>query len=229
LQLTHATDEVCWQYRDPVVSDNECKPKLGQLLNAAVPQNGDSRIQIREILDSFGNRSYGPALFFFSLIELLPFVSVIPGMYIVTASILIILSAQMLVGRERPWLPSWILNRSLSREKLQAALCRWRHWIAWLEKLIHPRLEFLVAPPFLQVIALTCILLAVSFFPLSPIPASEKVPALPVAFFALAITARDGVFALFGFAITASSIGLLIYFWPTVARAALQVLEIAGF
>jgi hypothetical protein len=208
-----------------LVNDN---PSLEQLIEGAIPDGEDSKIQVREILETFGQRSYGPALFFFALLELLPFVSAIPGMYIITASVLIILSGQLLAGRPRPWLPKWLLSFSLSRERMQATLRRWKPWIKWVEKLIRPRLEFLVAPPFLQGIAAICICLALTFFPLAPIPASEKVLAIPVAFFALAITVRDGVLALIGFAITAGSVGLMIYFWSDIWDAGAKALDLIG-
>lgn len=207
----------------------ESNSGLTQLLEDAVSRSDGDQIQVGELIDQLGDRSYGPVLFLFALIELLPFLSIIPGMYIITASVLILLSAQMFVGRPRPWLPKWITRRSFPRNRLRDGISRWRPWLKWLETLVRPRWGFLVKAPFLQIIAATCILLALSFFPLSPIPASEKVPALPVAFFALAITARDGLLAIIGFAITGISIGSLIYFWPTVMRALSEGLDFVGF
>lgn len=207
----------------------ESPASLSQILDGAVPDSEDHRISLREIMEGFGLRSYGPALFFFALLELLPFISAIPGMYIVTASVVILLAGQLLVGRPQPWLPGWLLRVSLSRKSLRDRLGRWRPWTTWLEKLVKPRLEFLVDPPFVQGIALLCIVFAVAFFPLAPIPASEKLLAIPVAFFALAIMTRDGVLAILGFVIAAALIGGLIYFWSDLWRAAGKFLEMIGF
>lgn len=201
---------------------------LAQILERAVPERREEKVTLREIMESLGTRSYGPLLFFFCLLELLPFVSAIPGMYIVTASVVILLSAQMLVGREQPWLPAWLLNVSLSREPLRKRLKRWAPWTTWLDGLIKPRLEFLVDPPFVQGIALLCIVFALAFFPLSPIPASEKVLAVPVAFFALALMTRDGALAIAGFVIAIASIGGVIYFWDNIWRAGARAMEMMG-
>ncbi len=202
--------------------------KLGDLLETAIPARDDAQIEIREILENFGTSAYGPAILFFSLIELLPFISAIPGMFIFTSSAMIVLACQLLMGRPSPWLPNWVLNRRFSRVNLRERHERWKPWTKRMEALVRPRLEFMLAPPFLQCIGVLCIGLALSFFPLAPIPASEKVPAFPIAIFALAITARDGALAILGFILCGTSIGLLIYFWPTLIEVGLKGLEMVG-
>jgi hypothetical protein len=201
---------------------------LAQMLEKAVPEGQEQRISLREIMEGLGTRSYGPLLFFFCLFELLPFISAIPGMYIVTASVVILLSAQLMIGREQPWLPAWLLNVSLSRKPLRDRLQRWSAWTLWLDGMMKPRLEYLVDPPFVQGMAGLCIVFALAFFPLSPIPASEKVLVVPVAFFALALMTRDGVLAIVGFLIAGASIGGMIYFWGDIWRAGMKALEYIG-
>lgn len=177
-------------------------------------------------MESLGSRAYGPGMLFLAAIELLPFVSAIPGLFIVTASGIVLLASQLLLGRETPWLPAWMLNFSFPREKLLKIDRLFRPWAKWVDGLVKPRFEFLMAPPFLQLIALACIGLAISFFPLSPIPAAEKIPAFPIALFALAISARDGLMALLGFALLTVSLGLLYCFLPNVVEACAQALAI---
>lgn len=201
---------------------------LAQMLDQAVPDAPQQKVSLREVRESLGARAYGPLLFFFCLLELLPFISAIPGMYIVTASVVILLSAQLMMGREQPWLPAWLLNVSLSRKPLRDRLQRWSGWTEWLDGMMKPRLEFLVDPPFAQVMAALCIVFALAFFPLSPIPASEKVLVIPVAFFALALMTRDGVLAILGFLIATASIGGMIYFWGDIWRAGQKALEWVG-
>jgi hypothetical protein len=202
---------------------------LAQMLQAAVPDGQARKISLREVLESLGTRAYGPLLFFFCLLELLPFISSIPGMYIVTASVVILLSAQLVVGRKHPWLPSWLLRASFSRKHLRERIQKWAPWTLWLDKILKPRLEFLIDPPFAQAIALLCIVFALAFFPLAPIPASEKVLAIPIAFFALALMTRDGVMAVIGFSIAAATVGGIICFWSDIWRAGINALEYIGF
>jgi hypothetical protein len=209
-------------------TNSTLRVSLAQMLEQAVPEGKEQKVSLREMMESLGTRSYGPVLFFFCLLELLPFISAIPGMYIVTASVVILLSAQLMVGREQPWLPAWLLNVSLSRKPLRERLQRWSGWTQWLDGMMRPRLEFLVDPPFVQGMAALCIVFALAFFPLSPIPASEKVLVIPVAFFALALMTRDGVLAIVGFLIAATSIAGMIYFWDDIWRAGHKALEWIG-
>lgn len=201
---------------------------LTKTLCDAVPESSEQRISLKEIVNGLGSRSYGPILFFVCLIELLPFISAIPGMYIVTASVIILLAAQLLIGRKQPWLPDRLLTVSLLRKNLRDRIRRWENWVARLDKMLKPRLEFLVKPPFLQAIALLCIVFAAAFFPLSPIPASEKVLVIPIAFFALALMTKDGILALAGFVFAILTIGGIVYFHREIGLAAMKALEMVG-
>jgi hypothetical protein len=202
--------------------------KIEYLLGSVVGECTKPKIAIREILTRFGSRAYGPGILLLAAIELLPFVSAIPGLFIVTASGIMLLAVQLLFGRQTPWLPAWFLNFSISRERLVKLDEVARPWAKWLDGLVKPRLEFFVAPPFLQAIAIACVALAISFFPLSPIPAAEKVPAFPIALFALAISARDGLMAILGFVLLAVSLGLLVYFSPSIVDACDQAFRMLG-
>jgi hypothetical protein len=190
---------------------------LGQLLDQVASKADGERVSLGEILNACGNRSYGPALLLIALIELLPVISAIPGLYVITGSLIIMLAAQLLLMRPYPWLPARLLRFSLSRERLQQSVDWARPWARRIDWLVRPRLTFLVRPPMLNVMAAICILLALLFFPLAIIPASEKALAVPIFFFALALTARDGLLALLGLAATGGCVGLLVYLWPSIA------------
>ena len=63
-------------------------------------------------------------------------------------------------------------------------------------------------------IAVACILLAISFYPLAIVPFGVLAPGVAVTMFALGITARDGLLVLLGFLMT-SVAGLVLYLaWP---------------
>lgn len=183
---------------------------LDRVLDAA---EGES-VQIEEIVAALGTRSYGPILAFTSLIELLPVIGAIPGMYIVTGLIVILLAGQLLLLRSEPWLPRRIRNIRLPRQKLMRAVKRSRPWARRIDRIFAARLTVFVRPPFLQLIAAICILMALLFFPLAIIPSSEKVLAAPVFFFGLALTVNDGLLALIGLAISGALITLPILYWP---------------
>jgi hypothetical protein len=69
------------------------------------------------------------------------------------------------------------------------------------------------------VVALIVILLAILFFPLAFIPSSEKVLAVPIFFFGLALTARDGLLALIGLGFTLGILSLPFVYWDELTQA----------
>jgi hypothetical protein len=82
-----------------------------------------------------------------------------------------------------------------------------RPWTKIVDKVVKPRLEFLVHEPWLIVVALLAIVAAIITFPLSLIPFAPIVPGLAVILVGLGITARDGV--VLGFAMLMMSGGAL--------------------
>jgi hypothetical protein len=120
----------------------------------------------------------------------------------------------MLLMRPHPWLPKRLLRYSFSRERLTKTVEKARPFARWTEKVVGPRLSFLTDPPFLNVVAGVCVLLALLFFPLNIIPFAVAAPSAAVLLFGLAITARDGLLVLVGLAATGLAVGLLIYLWP---------------
>jgi hypothetical protein len=69
------------------------------------------------------------------------------------------------------------------------------------------------------VVALIVILMAILFFPLAFIPSSEKVLAVPIFFFGLALTARDGLLALIGLGFTLGILSLPFVYWDELTQA----------
>jgi hypothetical protein len=201
---------------------------LDEVIDRVIEKTGGERVSLGEILESLGTSAYGPALLAVSVISMLPPISVTPGLPVVTGTLILLLSIQLLVHRPYPWLPKWVLRFSFSREKLTKVADRARPWAKRLNRLIGPRLQFLVGPPFLNVIAVICIVLAVMVFVLSPLPAGENIPAAAVLFFGLALTARDGLLALIGLAVTAGAVGALVYFWPTIVQGMADLAAAVG-
>ena len=92
-------------------------------------------------------------------------------------------------------------------------------WAARIDRLVSPRLTIFLRSPFVQLIVLMCIVMALLFFPLAFIPSSEKVLSAPVLFFGLALTANDGLLALIGLVITAAIVILPFVYWNELMQA----------
>jgi hypothetical protein len=200
------------------VSANNHSVTLNQVLDHVVEKAQADTVSVGEIMRILGTRAYGPLLLFVSLISMLPPISITPGLPMLTGSLIVILSAQLLLMRRAPWLPGRIVNYSFSRERLMKVVERARPWARRAGKVTRARLAVLFEPPFINVIALICILLGLLSLPLSVLPAGENIPTAGVFFFALALTARDGVLACIGLLISGISVASLIYFWPTIVQ-----------
>lgn len=187
--------------------------RLTEVLDQVVENTDASEVSLREILNVLEHRSYGPLLLLPALVAVSP-VGAVPGMSLVTSSIILLVSLQILMGKTHPWLPDRLLKFRVSREKLTSSMGKVTSKIRWVEKLIHQRWTKFTQPPVLQVLAVVCIVLAAMFLPLAVVPFGVAVPGGVIALFALGLTARDGVLILLAFIATFASAGIMIAPWP---------------
>jgi hypothetical protein len=161
---------------------------------ADAPAAPEDRISLGNLIEGFGNRAFGALLFIFAVPVALPIA--IPGISAVLGAPLLFLSWQLMRGREQPWLPEVMRNRSFKRVDFTRMLRRVLPAIRRVERLVGPRLIWLTNRRGEQVIALFAFVLAVVLF--LPIPFGNTVPALAIATMALAVLERDGVAAVAG-------------------------------
>ena len=181
---------------------------------------GEPRLTLRELVDAFGERAFGAVILLVSLLNLIPLP---PGATTVTGAPLLLISAQLLLGRDRLWLPRRLLDASIDRARFSRGVGKVLPWVRRAERLSRPRLPALVSTFAERMIGLACLLLAVVL--VLPIPLGNFAPAFAMAVFGLALMQQDGVAALIGWAATAGSIAILAAVWKTVEAAALKVLE----
>lgn len=151
------------------------------------------RVSIGDLLAALGDRAIGALMFFFAAPNILP---VPPGVSTLLGAPLLFLSAQLMLGM-RPWLPGFVVRRSLSREDLTALVRRIVPWLAKAEKLLRPRAGMLAKPPVENLVGLVCLVLAVIL--MLPIPLGNTLPALAISVLALGVLERDGIWIVLGF------------------------------
>ncbi|TWT61367.1 exopolysaccharide biosynthesis protein [Rubinisphaera italica] len=186
---------------------------LTDLLDDVEEGTSGDRITVGELLDTIDSRSYGPILLLPAFIALSP-IGAIPGMSIVTGTIIIMFAAQLLFGMRHPWLPKFIENIEFSREKMDKTSDVMRPWAKWVDSALYKRLTFLTQRPFDSIVAGICILLALLFYPLALLPWAVAIPSGAIVLFSLGLTSRDGLFVLVGFLLTLTSFALLVIYWP---------------
>ncbi len=182
---------------------------LGELDELAARQD---EVCVRDVLDDFGERSFGPFIMLPALLEMTP-VGGIPGVPTFLAVIVAITALQLLAGSDHIWMPDFIQSRAVESRKLHRAVRRMRGLAHWLDEHSEGRLESLTEGFWLRLVALVVLLLCCAVPPLEFLPFASSLPMLAIAILGLALTVRDGalVLAALVFAFLASAAGTYLF------------------
>ena len=159
-------------------------------------QNDDA--SIGDIVGSFGSRSYGPVLLVPALIGISP-IGGIPGVPTFLAITLLLISVQLVFGKQHLWLPGVLKNRSVEGEKLAHAAQDMEKVGSWLDKVFYGRLEIFTGPTAARIAAAVIALLCFAVPPLELLPFAVVLPMAVIAAFGIALTVRDGLLMLVAF------------------------------
>ncbi len=110
------------------------------LLNEFATGDPDEVLQLGALLAGMGRRSFGMLL----LIATLPAFIPIPIGGAISGPLVVLIGAQLLIGRRRPWLPKFLASRGPHRHVLARFERKISPWLERLEKLIQPRMRGLL-------------------------------------------------------------------------------------
>jgi hypothetical protein len=160
------------------------------LARLAEPATGS--VTLGEVLAAVGERSFGALLVILAIPNMVA--GLIPGLSILLGLPLLLVSLQLLVGADKPWLPRRLARVEIQRADLRRIVERTRKALRRLERALRPRLEFLTASWAERLIGLGCVALSVLVF--LPIPFANLVPATGIMLFGFSMLERDGLMAL---------------------------------
>jgi hypothetical protein len=172
---------------------------VGDLAAGAGPEG----LTIREVRDRLDERGFGLMILFLAIPCLVPALYGVPQ--IVGVPILL-LAAQVLVGRHEPWLPRRILKRRVSKAWLDRMAEFSAKRMSWFERLSRPRLKLFACGPGERLAALMMIVATLTIV----IPFTNTVPSVALTLLAVGLIERDGVFALLGNLVAAAWLGFLL-------------------
>ncbi|EWC41813.1 exopolysaccharide biosynthesis protein [Stutzerimonas stutzeri] len=155
----------------------------------------DQPVTIECMLQATDERSFGALLLIPGLLVLSP-LSGIPGLPSVLAVMVSLIAVQLLLGRERFWLPQWLLRRSASRSKYDKAIAFLQHIAGFVDRLLRRRLTFLTSGPATRLNALLCLAIAATMPPLELIPFGNSIAGAGLSVLGLGMMARDGAMVL---------------------------------
>jgi hypothetical protein len=173
--------------------------------------DGD-HIAISAVVERLGRNSFATLMLVFSLVSTSP-ASAIPGVTTMVGSIVFLLVAQMLAGRESVWLPDFIMQRQMS----SANLCKGIRWLRkpvhFVERFLSTRLEFMFHRPWrwMSLVPILCLALLMPFMEI--IPMSGSIASAIIAFYAAGLLMRDGVVVLLALGLLLGSAGAFWALW----------------
>jgi hypothetical protein len=167
------------------------------------------QVSIGMVVEAIGSRSFGPLLMLIGITLFSP-LSGIPGMSFFMAVFVLLVAVQMLIGRKKFWLPPFILNRSVEHGKLQKAL----EWLdkpaRGIDRVLKPRLTFLVHRSGSYGIAGLCVIVGLCMPMMELVPFSSSVAGLGLLILGLSLVAHDGLLALLAIVIFSGAFSFLI-------------------
>lgn len=179
------------------------KNTLQQCLDTLKDAEGDNRTSVGDILNTFQHRGFGPLLLVPSLLMILP-TGAIPGASIVGGIVVIALCAQMLMGKQSPWLPETLKNKSFDSNKLRRGIQKVEPFTQWLDRHTGKRLVwFTTSDTAKRVVAGVGITLALLLFPLALVPFAVFIPAAALLILSIGLTVRDGLIIVIGLSLSA--------------------------
>lgn len=186
---------------------------LEDLLDEAIEASHGGKISLADLLDHYGTRSFGPILVILSLAIISP-IGGIPILPIVFGGVIILLSAQILIGHTHVWLPARLRNAAIDREKAKKWRASAQRTLARIDRLIQSRLHWAAGRTAQWLAAICLIFLSLTMIPLELVPFGVTAPGIAILCFGAGLTARDGVLMLLGFVVTVPSLWLTFIWWP---------------
>lgn len=162
------------------------------------------RVDIGTIIRLMGERSSGALLLFLALPMVLPVPA--PGISVAFGIPLILISAQLSIGRHHIWLPARLTRHSMSRSEFRAFVTRVLPPLRRLESVVRPRLPWLAADWTIAPVGVICLVLAVIIT--LPVPLGHMLPGAAICLLALGLIERDGVAV--GLGLTVAVIALAV-------------------
>lgn len=175
---------------------------LSDVLTGLAAGPGDW-ISLGSIVAALSDRSFAALLVLFSGPNLLPLP---PGASTLFGLPLVIIAAQLLLGRPEVWLPRGVRDRAIDRDSFARIAARLEPPLRRLERVARPRCW-----PFPKVVAdrlAGALALAMAVLLVLPIPFGNWLPALSIVLCGIGLSERDGLW--FGAGMLAGAVSVSV-------------------
>jgi hypothetical protein len=180
---------------DLAAPEHEHPLPTSELLIHLVGQGAKDEMTVGELIDGLGGRAFSIILLLLTLPIAVPGP---PGLPLVFGIPLLILTAQLWLGRPAPWLPGFVRRRRFSRGALLMVLRKVRPTLARLEAICRPRLARLSGEVGQRWIGAFFFVCSIVLTNPVPIPFSHLPLAIALMILSLGFVERDGVVMIAG-------------------------------
>jgi len=184
------------------VGPRETTERISDALRRLLREADGRPLMIREMVEIL----HGRGLQFVVILLCLPFLApvTVPGISIPFGLAIALCGLRIAFGH-RPWLPAFILNRRISYSVLERMVHFGCVIYEKIEKVVRPRLGFLLSGPGMGMmiglaIAVSGLFLSLPIPP--PFPLTNTIPGFAIIFLSLGLMERDGGLILCGYALT---------------------------
>ncbi len=185
------------------IPPQEFKP-LSEILADTI---ADEVVTLGEVVDRLGWRGFGLIMIVLALPTLIPVLP--PGSAATIGALYILLSLQVLIGRDEPWLPRRARRFRLSARAVAALRQRGVPFLRRLERFSRPRAVWWDDRVLSRGVAGLVLIFGVIL--LLPLPFLNTLPALAVLILGMGLLNRDGVFLLVGLLLAVAVVLIIIF------------------
>lgn len=189
----------------PVGHDGEPE-RTSALLARMARDMPAERMPLRDFVEALGDRGFAIVLLVLAAPNSLPIPSP-PGLSTVFGVPLAFFSAQMMLGRPRPWLPERLLRRTVGRSEFRLIVAKILPWLDRLERWCRPRGQVLTGPVAERFLGGVYLLLSVILA--LPIPGGNFPPGLAMTVMSLGLLEKDGRMVAIGLAIGIAAVAIV--------------------
>ena len=172
---------------------------------AEIGAGSGERVRLRDLVNALGDRAFGLLILVFALPNAVG-LGTIPGLSTVFGLPQMFIAAQMVLGRDKPWLPAWLLDKSLARGDFQTMIDKSAPYLERAEKLLRPRWPALSSAFAERLLGVVFLLLATIVA--LPIPGGNWPPAVAMAFISIGLVERDGLYITVGLGVSLLAVAI---------------------
>ena len=163
------------------------------LLEKVVENRAVDYVTLEEIKLVLHERGFALLAIIFAVVSLVT----PPGLTMAPALPICLLSLQMTFGKKDLWMPRWLAKRRIKRALLARFIEKATPKLRRVEKLIRPRMTFLVVGPAAEkFIGAVMLIFALSI--MVPLPLTNFLPGIGIILMCLGMVGRDGLQLLIG-------------------------------